>query len=83
MADGAFAHTIATMLTATVEAGMKALVPFNTLRHKVAAVGKEHGVFIYGTDRIDGVIIVTYDGGGRIEVDETELYRRKVSISTW
>jgi hypothetical protein len=49
----------------------------------VAACGKEHGVMVYGTDRIDGVVYVSYDGGLDVLVQETEAYQKAISMSTW
>ncbi len=83
MADGSFTHNIEAHLRNVVEEGMRARLQFNELRRHVAAAGKQHGVFVSGTDRHNGFIIVTYDGGVPMVVEETSVYQRAVPLSTW
>jgi hypothetical protein len=83
MADGSFKHDIEALITTAVNEAMKDMVPFNELRRKMAALGKQQGKFVTGTNRIDGIIHVSYDGGADVMVTETAAYKKAISVSTW
>lgn len=83
MADGSFTNTLEAIFTAVVKEAMAERMRFGALRYKIAALGKQHGVFVTGTERCDGTIVVTYDGGKSVEIPETESYRLAVRLSTW
>jgi hypothetical protein len=83
MADGNFTQSVDVLLQSVVEEGMRRRMRLNQLRYLVAAAGKQYGVFVSGTDRSNGTIVVTYDGGKSIVVIETILYQQTVPLSTW